>query len=152
MVYTVGKGSPDVRLEETRKVLKPYATVPEENVLGICDDYFARLRDGKNLGHRHTRNWASLAEEQPNIRELLRGERTGQVQLIVAERDRGDLVVDIEAALEVRDRWERCRALRDLASRIAQVTVSVWAKKDWHPMEIANPIGRYDSTKPLEHP
>jgi CRISPR-associated endonuclease/helicase Cas3 len=152
MVYTVGKGSPDVRLEETRKVLKPYESVPEENVLGICDDYFARLRDGKDLGRRHTRNWASLAEEQPNIRELLRGERTGQVQLIVAERDEGDLIADIETALNVRDRWERRRALRNLAGRIARLTVSVWVKGDWHPTDVANPLGHYDSTKPLEHP
>jgi len=152
MVYTVGKGSPDVRLEETRKVLKPCGIVPEENVLGICNDYFARLRNGKDLGRRHTRNWASLAEEQPNIRELLRGERTGQVQLIVAERDEGDLVTDIETALEVRDRWERRRSLRNLAGRIARVTVSVWVKGDWHPTDTANPLGYYDSTKPLEHP
>lgn len=152
MVYTVGKGSPDVRLEETRRVLKPYETVTEESVLSICDDYFARLRDGKDLGRRHTRNWASLAEEQPNIRELLRGERTGQVQLIVAERDEGDLAADIEAALEVGDRWERRRALRNLAGRIARVTVSVWVKGDWHPTDVANPLGYYDSTKPLEHP
>lgn len=152
IVYTVGRGSPDVRLEETRRVLEAYEVVPEEAILGVCDDYFARLRDGKDLGVKHTRDWASLADKQPNIRELLRGDSAGQVQLIVAERDEGDLTADIEAALEVRDRWERRRALRRLAGRIARVTVSVWVKKGWHPTEIANPLGRYDSTKPLEHP
>ncbi len=152
MVYTVGRGSPDVRLEETRRVLETYEIVPEEAVLGVCDDYFAGLRDGKDLGVKHTRDWAVLADRQPNIRELLRGDSARQVQLIVAERDEGDLTADIETALEVRDRWERRRALRRLAGRIARVTVSVWAKKDWHPTDIANPLGRYDSANPLEHP
>jgi CRISPR-associated endonuclease/helicase Cas3 len=152
MVYTVGRGSPDVRLEETRRVLEGYEIVPEEDILEVCDDYFDRLRNGKDLGSKHTRDWASLADKQPNIRELLRGDNTGQVQLIVAERDEEDLTADIEAALEVSDRWDRRRALRQLAGRIAQVTVSVWVRKGWHPTDIANPLGHYDSDKPLEHP
>ena len=151
MVYTVGRGSPDSRLEETRNVLANYDHVFEEEVLGVCDDYFERLRTGKDLGYRHTFNWATLDEEQPNVRELLRGERTGQVQLIVAERDEEDLVADIKAALSVPDRWDRRRALRKLAPRIAQVTVSVWVKDDWHPTDVANPIGAYPD-KPLEYP
>jgi CRISPR-associated endonuclease/helicase Cas3 len=125
MVYTVGVGSPDLRLEETRRALEPYDIVLEEDVLGVCEDYFARLRDGKDLGFRHTRNWASLEEDQPDIQTLLRGARAGQVQLIVAERDDGDLRADIEEALEILDRWDRRRALRKLAGRIARVTVSV---------------------------
>lgn len=152
MVYTVGRGSPDVRLEETRRVLEGYEIVQEEAILGVCDDYFTRLRNGKDLGSKHTRNWASLADEQPNIRGLLRGDNAGQVQLIVAERDEGDLVADIEAALEISARWDRRRALRRLAGRIAQVTVSVWVRKGWHPTDIANPLGHYDSDRPLEHP
>ncbi len=153
MIYTVGKGSPDVRLEDTRKALEPFKIVNEEDVLGICDDYFSRLRDGKDLGFRHTRNWATLNEEQPDIRTLLRGERGRQVQLIVAERDDGDLRSDIEEALEIPDRWDRRRALRKLAARIARVTVSVWAKKDWHPGQIADPLGNYDPSKEYwEHP
>jgi CRISPR-associated endonuclease/helicase Cas3 len=152
MVYTVGRGSPDVRLEETRRVLEPYETIPEEDVLGVCNEYFTRLRNGKDLGFRHTRNWASLAEEQPDVRTLLRGERDRQVQLIVAERDEGDLPTDIEEALEMADRWERRRALRKLAGRIARVSVSVWARKGWRPEDVANPLGRYDSSRPLDHP
>jgi CRISPR-associated endonuclease/helicase Cas3 len=152
MVYTVGRGSPDVRLEETCRILEGYEIVPEEDILGVCDDYFDRLRNGKDLGSKHTRDWASLADKQPNVRELLRGDNTGQVQLIVAERDEEDLTADIEAALEVSDRWDRRRALRQLAGRIAQVTVSVWVRKGWHPTDIANPLGHYDSDKPLEHP
>ena len=151
MVYTVGRGSPDLRLEETRNVLATHDHVFEEDVLGVCDEYFSRLRDGKDLGHRHTFNWATLDKEQPNIRELLRGERTGQVQLIVAERDEKDLVVDIKAARSVPDRWDRRRALRKLAPRIAQVTVSVWVKDDWHPTDVANPIDSYPDN-PLEYP
>jgi CRISPR-associated endonuclease/helicase Cas3 len=151
MVYTVGKDSPDLRLQETRHVLQPYDTVPEEDVLDVCDEYFARLRDGKDLGFRHTRNWATLDEEQPDIRTLLRGEHDNQVQLIVADRDEGDLKGAIEAVLAIENRWERRRALRRLAGRIAKVTVSVRVRGDWHPAHIAEPLGRYDPGKPLEH-
>lgn len=152
MVYTVGKGSPDLRLEETRHVLATHDIVREEDVLGVCDDYFGRLRDGKDLGIRHTRNWATLDEEQPNIRTLLRGEQDTQVQLIVTERDDHDLKRDIENALDVEDRWDRRRALRKLAGRIASVSVSVRVRGEWHPTDVADPLGRYDSDKPLEHP
>ncbi len=153
MVYTVGRGNPDARLDETRRVLEPFDAVLEEDVLQVCEKYFARLRNGKDLGFRHTRNWASLAEEQPDIRTLLRGERDRQVRLIVAERDEGDLRSDLEKTLEISDRWERRRALRNLAGRIAQVTVSVWARSDWHPGQIADPIGNYTPDAPYwRHP
>ncbi len=152
MIYTVGRGSPDVRLEETRRVLTPCDTVPEEDVLGICDEYFRRLRDGKDLGEKHTYNWATLDKEQPNIRVLLRGEQDQQVQLIVAERDDNDLKGAIEDALAVEDRWERRRALRKLAGRIARVSISVRIRGEWHPTDVADPLGRYDSDRALEHP
>ncbi len=99
MVYTVERGSPDVRLRMTRDILDEHETIPEEEVLGVCDEYFARIRDGKDLGRKHTLDWATLAENQPDIRTLLRGEHNRQVQLIVAHRDEGDLVSDIEDAL-----------------------------------------------------
>lgn len=152
MVYAVGKGSPDLRLEETRRVLARHDTVLEEDVLGVCDEYFGQLRDGKDLGHRHTRHWATLDEEQPNIRTLLRGEQDTQVQLIVAERDEYDLKGAIEAALIIEDRWDRRRALRKLAGRIARVSVSVRVRGEWHPAHVAEPLGRYDPSEPLRHP
>jgi CRISPR-associated endonuclease/helicase Cas3 len=151
MVYTVDRGSPDLRLEETRYVLARRETVPEEDVLAICDEYFRRLRNGKDLGERHTRNWAMLDKDQPDIRTLLRGEQDRQVQLIVAERDGDDLEGAIEVALAVEDRWDRRRALRKLAGRISRVSVSVRVRGEWHPTEVADPLGRYDSNKPLEH-
>lgn len=151
MVYTVGIGSPDVRLEETRRVLEPHETLNEEDVLGICNEYFGHLRNSKDLGAKHTFNWATLDKEQPDVRTLLRGEQDQQVQLIVAERDDGDLKGAIEAALAVQDRWERRRALRSLAGRIALVTVSVRARGEWHPAHIAEPLGRYDPSHPLSH-
>lgn len=152
MVYTVERGSPDVRLQITREVLEQYETLPEKRILSVCEGYFARLREGKDTGRQHTFNWASLSDEQPDVRKLLRGERNRQVQLIVAERDEENLQADIEEALDISDRWERRRTLRSLAGRVAQVTVSVWAKKDWHPGEVAYPIGNYDPSEPLRHP
>lgn len=153
MVYTVEKGSPDVRLQMTGEILDRHEFIPEETVLEICDEYFAKLRSGKDLGGKHTLAWATLAEEQPDIRTLLRGDQGRQVQLIVASRDEGDLVADLEEALAIPDRWERRSALRKLASRIARVTVSVWVRKDWHATEIAEPIGNYNSNEDFwKHP
>jgi CRISPR-associated endonuclease/helicase Cas3 len=152
MVYTVGKGSPDMRLEETRRVLTSHKTVLEEKVLDICDEYFLGLRNGKDLGNKHTYNWATLDKEQPDIRALLRGEQDRQVQLIVAERDDNDLEGAIESALAIGDRWDRRRALRKLAGRIAMVSVSVRVRGGWRPEQVASPLGPYyDSSKPLEH-
>ncbi|MGH3087122.1 MAG: CRISPR-associated helicase Cas3' [Rubrobacteraceae bacterium] len=153
MVYTVERGSPDVRLEITRQTLDKHDSIPEEEILDICNEYFSEIRIGKDLGRSHTVNWATLADEQPDIRTLLRGERNRQVQLIVAERDEGDLVADIEEALAIPDRWERRSALRRLAGRISRVTVSVWVRQGWHPGDVANPIGNYDSGKEFwKHP
>lgn len=152
MVYKVDKGSPDVRLQITREALEQYEVLPEQQILTVCEDYFARVREGKDTGRQHTLNWASLSEKQPDIRRLLRGEHDRQVQLIVAERDEGNLQAGIEEALDVPDRWERRRALQQLSGRIAQVTVSVWARENWHPGQIAYPIGNYDPSAPLRHP
>ncbi len=153
MVYTVERGSPDVRLQMTRDILDKHAFIPEENILEVCNKYFARIRNGKDTGRRYTFDWATLADEQPDIRTLLRGERNRQVLLIVASRDEGDLVSDIEGALAIADRWERRSALRSLAGRIARVTVSVWVRKDWHAEEIAEPIGNYNRSEDFwKHP
>lgn len=153
MVYTVERGSPDVRLHITREILDKYEFVPEEKILEVCNGYFAQIRNGKDIGRKHTFDWATLAEEQPDIRTLLRGERNRQVQLIVASRDEGDLVSDIEEAFAIADRWERRSALRSLAGRIARVTVSVWVRKDWHAEEVAEPIGNYNRSEDFwKHP
>jgi len=153
MVYTVERGSPDVRLQMTRDILDKHESVPEENILEVCNEYFAKIRNGKDLGRKHTFDWATLADDQPDIRTLLRGERNRQMQLIVASRDEGDLVSDIEKALAIADRWERRSALRSLAGRIARVTISVWVRKDWHPGDIAEPIGNYNSNEDFwKHP
>jgi CRISPR-associated endonuclease/helicase Cas3 len=73
--------------------------------------------------------------------------------MIVAERDEADLEGAIEDALAVEDRWDRRRALRQLAGRIARVSVSVRVKGGWHPGDIAEPIGNYDESKEYwEHP
>jgi len=93
-----------------------------------------------------------LDKEQPNIRTLLRGEQDAHVQLIVAERDDDDLKEDIERALAIEDRWDRRRTLRKLSGRIARVMVSVRVRGEWHPANIAEPLGKYDSSEPLKHP
>jgi CRISPR-associated endonuclease/helicase Cas3 len=148
-IYTNGTGSPDISLQETRTVLDKYHTLPEEKIYPVVLEYFAQLKTKKNLGDEHTKTWATFKDNLP-IHRLLRGEHDQQVQLIVGHQD-PLLESEIIKAFELEDRWERRSALRKLASRIAQVMVTVWARKDFHPEHIANPIGAYDASKPFEH-
>lgn len=152
-VYRGLSGGPDLSLQETRAVLEEITELNEEEVLPVVRRYFARLRERKDLGAELTRKWATY-QEGLEVSRLLRGEQAGQVQLIVPERDEeGELEEAIRAALALPDRWERRRALRRLAGRIARVTVTVWAKPGFDPGRLADPLEpRYARANPLEYP
>ncbi len=140
MVYRNPKGGPDYSLEATRTVLEGYAELPEEEVYGVVERYFALLRARKDQGESYTRAFATF-EEQLEVGSLLRGEQAHKMELIVASRDPdGDLVEAIRAALAVSPRFMRRRALHKLAGRIAVVTVSVWVRDGWRPETIADPL------------
>ena len=141
-VYKKMDGSADISLQETRKVLESLETVPEENVLELCERYFTAIRQHDDLGQKHTEDWAYFREHL-DVSKLLRGEQDNQYQFIVAERDEGDLEQTVRAALAVKDRWEKRRTLRKLAPRLAKVTVSVWAKRGFQPEDIAYLVGPF---------
>ncbi len=46
----------------------------------------------------------------------------------------------LEAAQRVDDRWERRRAFRSLAPRVARLTVSVYLRQDFEPSRYADPF------------
>ncbi len=142
MVYRKTDGSADISLQETRKALENYHTIPEEAILGLCDGYFAAIRNLEDLGQNHTKNWAYF-KEHLDVSKLLRGEQDNQYQFIVPERDRGDddLKEALRSALDIKDRWEKRRALRKLASRLALVTVTIWGKRGFDPANVAYQVG-----------
>lgn len=155
-------GSPDISLQETRKVLEGRDTANEEDVLELADQYFAAIRHHKDLGQKHTQDWAYF-KEHLDVSKLLRGDQDRQYQFVVAERDESaegeaGLREALEQALSITDRWTKRRALKRLAPRMAQVTVNVWEQKNFRPENIAYQIGLswfvregfYDSKRGLD--
>ena len=143
-VYQSG-GSPDISLQETRKVLEGRDTANEEDVLELADQYFAAIRHHKDLGQKHTQDWAYF-KDHLDVSKLLRGDQDRQYQFVVAERDEpaeGEpgLQEALEQALATEDRWAKRCALRRLAPRMAQVTVSVWEQRNFRPENIAYQVG-----------
>ena len=143
-VYKVN-GSPDISLQETRKVLEGLSAVAEEDVLELSQTYFAAIREHKDLGQKHTDDWAYFREHL-NVSKLLRGDQDNQYQFIVAERDEpsdGDRPLEkvLSQALKIEDRWEKRRALKRLAPRMAKVAVSVWEQRGFQPESIAYQVG-----------
>jgi CRISPR-associated endonuclease/helicase Cas3 len=143
LVYRSGAG-PDLSLQETRRVLEGLSTVKEEDVFELAERYFSNLRTAKNLGQEHTRNWAYF-KKHLEVSRLLRGDQHQQYQFIVAERDDEEpaLSAAVGSALAIQDRWQKRRALKRLAPRLAQVTVNVWAQRGFDPASIAYQVGPF---------
>ena len=128
-----------IHLNETRCALDGYSVIPEEEVIEVCNRYFEGLTIKKDTGKAITKAYARW-EEMPSVRELLRGKDNRQYRFIVIEQD-PELKGDMEEALAIKERWERRRALRNLAGRIARISVSVYANGKFNPADIARPIG-----------
>ena len=118
---------------------RPGATVNEEEVKEIVEDYFARLRLHKETGVDTTCHWARFRHDDLNVSQLLRGDQEQQVSFVVGKLD-PTLQSEVEAAFRLRDRWDRRRKLRRLASRLALVTVSARKSKHYTPSDIADPL------------
>ena len=155
-------GGPDISLQETRRVLEKLDAVHEEDVLELSQTYFAAIREHKDLGQKHTDDWAYFRDHL-DVSKLLRGDQDRQYQFVVAERDEpgeGELGLEdaLSEALKIEDRWEKRRTLRRLAPRVARVTVSVWEQRGFHPENIAYQVGLswfvrkgfYDSRRGLD--
>jgi len=143
-VYRNAKGGPDLSLQETINVLEPFKEVYESSISVLCEEYFTRLSEKKNTGHMLTHKWASFKEDL-DVSQLLRGDSSQQYAFIVSERDENeiDLLQLVDEALSTKDRWERRSKLRQLSSRLSQITVNVWAKSGFTPSLIADRKGPY---------
>lgn len=124
-----------VHLQETRRIIDGLDRVEEEQVLELANCYFAALSEKKTLGVEHLERFARWEEDEP-VHTLLRGEEKEQFVFLVLEQD-PELRRKMEAASKVEDRWQRREAWRKLAGRIAQISVSVYAKRGFYPEDIA---------------
>ena len=127
-------------LQETHKVLDKRETIREEEIYGLCSTYFDALGK-RDTGEEITKAFAYW-EEVPSVRELLRGKERDKYEFIVAKED-PSLIEEIDEALGIEERWERRRAIRSLAGRIGQITVSVCARREWNPEDFADACGPF---------
>jgi CRISPR-associated endonuclease/helicase Cas3 len=132
-----------ILLQETHRALGAEMIqaggLKEENVFPVAKAYFAAIAEKKNLGDVYTKAFSQW-EEFPSVQELLRGKRSEQFTFVVVEQD-PSLSDDLTNVSRIEDRWQRRRALRQLSSRIAAVSVSVYARNVDDPGRFADKDG-----------
>jgi CRISPR-associated endonuclease/helicase Cas3 len=129
-----------VHLQVTRELLKDKETVAEEDILFYAEHFFHELSQRKDTGAEHIERFLSW-EEDISIHELLRGKEKLQHTFLVIEQD-PELKSEMEKTSQIQDRWERRESWRRLAARIASISVSVFARPDFKPQQIANEFMR----------
>jgi CRISPR-associated endonuclease/helicase Cas3 len=115
-----------ILLQCTEEVLAGRAVIAEREVLGICQDWFARVASRKYQGGALFTQWARI-EAALDVRTLLRGEERDQRPVIVIEHD-PSLEAALLSAIAIPDRWLRRSALRALSARLSRHTVTVAAR------------------------
>ncbi len=124
----------DVHLQITHQLIEK-STIEEKDILPIATQYFKFLSSRKDTGLKHLERFARW-QEDISVRELLRGKEREKYTFLVIEKD--PLLKDEMAnANEVEDRWKRREAWRNLAGRIAKISVSIFAKYGFNPQDIA---------------
>jgi CRISPR-associated endonuclease/helicase Cas3 len=132
-----------ILLDVTHALLCNLTVVDEEEIFPLTEQYFAALQKRKDSGEAVTRAWARWDELDKSVRELLRGTARPQVSFVVIGKDL-PLRDALDKAKEEPDRWDRRRALRRLAGRIALITVSVPdPRKQTDPSAFADPYPDY---------
>ncbi len=132
-------------LEKTAAILAQNKDfIPEEKIFPLVADYFKMLKDSIDVGRQKAEDWVYWREEL-DIKKLLRNDNSKYSFIVISqdEPEEGELPLRdaLDQALEIEDIWERKRKIRSLKSRLAQLTISVWANKDIIPEEIAEPLG-----------
>lgn len=136
-----------VLLDITRETLaEAPESVGEGAVLALSRRYFDLIKARKNTGADLTEAFARWGA-MPDIHTLLRG-GAEQIAFLVLEEDQDPLRDQLQAALAVFDRWERREALRALAGEVQQRTVSVYARRGFHPEDYAEPLGPFWILRP----
>jgi CRISPR-associated endonuclease/helicase Cas3 len=124
--------------DATEKVLGDRQEVLEEEVFPLTARYFEELHSRKDTGRKVLEAWAGWGEAE-SVRRLLRGEEQPKVAFVVTEND-PTLRDALAAAQAVPDRWERRRAFRRLAARVAGSTVSVYLRPGFEPSRYGEPF------------
>ena len=125
----------EVHLYATREVLKDITILPEKDVLLISDNYFSILSKTTNTGVSYIQKFAYWKDYE-NIREVLRGKEIEKYEFCLLDRDL-ELKEQIKIIAKIEDRWIRREKFRRISGKIAELTVSVIAKRGFSPGEIA---------------
>lgn len=125
--------------ESTESLMAHNSNINEEDVTPLVEDYFLRLGSIKDKGSKVTNKWTRFEHGDINIQRLLRGDNDHQITFVVEHLD-PTLRDAMEAAYDEPDRWRRRRKLRDLGPRIAQVSVTAWARRGFRPDDVAEPF------------
>jgi CRISPR-associated endonuclease/helicase Cas3 len=129
-----------ILLQATSAVLDGFETIDEEFVYPLTLRYFETLHKAKNTGAEVVESWINW-EATRSVRSLFRGDQVPQYAFLVVDQY-PDLPSQLEAALSISDRWQRKRAFRALAPRMALITVSVAVSGQAHldPAQFADPF------------
>ncbi len=125
----------DIHLQVTRQVIENKTEMEEKDILALANRYFDMLEGRKDTGKKHLENFVRW-QEGTSVRELLRGKEREKYTFLVLTQD-PELKEKMKEANDIENRWERREAWRAIAGRIANISVSVYAKPGFRPETIA---------------
>ena len=125
----------DIHLQVTRQVIENKTEIEEKEILPLANSYFNVLAERKDTGKKHLENFVRW-QKDISVRELLRGKEREKYTFLVLGQDTG-LKEEMKKANEIENRWKRREAWRAIAGRIANISVSVYAKPGFIPETIA---------------
>ena len=123
-------------LQKTRQALKNVTNIHEEDIIAVTENYFELLSDAVNTGEKYLEDF-SYWKPIEDIRTVLRGESIEKYEFCLLDRN-PELKQKIQEIVKIQDRWERRDAWKNIAGKIAELTVSVIARSGFSPEEIAS--------------
>ncbi|HDH13181.1 MAG TPA: CRISPR-associated helicase Cas3' [Nitrospirae bacterium] len=126
----------DVHLQSTRQLIDKRPEIKENEILPVADRFFEALSRKKDTGTKHLERFARWVQDEP-VRELLRGKEKKKYTFLVIEQDM-ELKNEMLKANAIENRWKRREAWRAIAGRIANISISVFAKLGFNPQYIAD--------------
>ncbi|MCL4522081.1 MAG: CRISPR-associated helicase Cas3' [Firmicutes bacterium] len=126
-----------VRLKLTRDIISSDTTIPEEETLTRSQSFFDGLAKSRDTGADYLTQYINFRPREA-VHDILRGKNRLQYTFLVLQQD-PELEAAMQAAQAIPERWERREAWRRLASRLASISIQVWASPRFSPRQIANP-------------
>ena len=126
-----------IHLQKSRQVLNKYNKIAEKDILLITEEYFDLLmgKDGVDLGKSYIHNFSYWMEYE-SIKTVLRGKEVDKYEFVLLHKDE-ELRNKISEINEIEDIWERKEKWKRISGRIAGVSLSVIAKKNFSPEEVS---------------